>query len=596
MKKITKIISLLLVCLTVLNMGVFAAEYTAEETVTTAESEITTTLPEVITTAEAEEETTTQTVDESTTKAEEESTTKAEEESTTAPETSTTTPETTTTTPSTTTPDISQPESSEPEVTEPDVTEPTQPSEPEIVLPEAPSYLSGHYWYDSKLLFTWSNVEGADGFALYQKVGDEWVFIAEKKSSSLDIGGFLYNSIYEFAIKSYIEVDGVKYYSENQAECTVETSDTIGQNDFKLESVKEGIKLTISPYGGISGYRIYVYKDNKNVKLASIPVDGENEIVYIYKDVKIGEEYELGIKPYSKGTKGTVFGSLIYNEITYKDFTKAEITSKSATSSSVTLKWTAVEGASGYRVYVKKDGKWTYESGIKAQEHTVKNLKDVTKYQFKIRAYFKADGKTTWGTYSDVVSVTTKGKTVKASRISKLKKYFTDGDWSVKITDLDDGVYGKLDYTLAVKGQKIFVRYDYKNNKNMRDFEYLIDFDTETVNVIFDDNKTYVVLKGEDAELAAYSIVMMGLILDMSSAKGVTAKTTTYSGKAAVAEIYTDKDLEAKKTYYFVNDKVKALKVTYSDGSSETFKISKINDTPSASVFKIPKGYKRASY
>ena len=88
----------------------------------------------------------------------------------------------------------------------------------------------------------------------------------------------------------------------------------------------------------------------------------------------------------------------------------------------------------------------------------------------------------------------------------------------------------------------------------------------------------------------------MAALLDMSDAKGVTAKTTIYSGKKAVAEIYTDKELGIKKTYYFINDEVKALKVAYADGSTETMKISKINDTPSSSVFKIPSGYKKVAY
>ncbi|MBO5936360.1 MAG: fibronectin type III domain-containing protein [Clostridia bacterium] len=561
MKKITKLLSLLLACVIAFSTVSMAAENVAEETTATQE-EATTRVEE--TTTQAEETTTAQ---EETTKVEEPETTVPEEETTADPE------EETTTTP-------------EEETTE----------KAEIALPKVPERFDADYWYDSKILFSWSSVEEADGYALYQKMKGDWVLIAEPESSTFNMGGFIFNSIYDFAMKSYIEVDGVKYYSEDQVECSVKTSPYIGQLMPRLESTKEGMRVYWYVADGLSGCRVYIEKNNKWVKLASVPTNGEEIQEYIYKDVKVGESYTFAIKPYAKGTEGTVFGMLLDVTGTHKDFTKAEIKSKSATSSSVTLKWGAIDGASGYRVYVYKDGKWKYYTGIKTETYTVKDLKDATKYKFKIRAYFKGSGKTTWGAYSDEVSVTTKGKTVKASRISKLKKYFTDGDWSVKITGLDDGVYGKLDYTFAVKGQKIFARYDYKNNKNIRDFEYLIDFKTETVNVIFDDNKTYVVLKEEEAEAAAYSIVMMGAILDMSSAKGVTAKTTTYSGKRAVAEIYTDKDLETKKTYYFVNDKIKALKLTYADGSTETFKISKINDTPSSSVFKIPSGYKRAFF
>ena len=124
----------------------------------------------------------------------------------------------------------------------------------------------------------------------------------------------------------------------------------------------------------------------------------------------------------------------------------------------------------------------------------------------------------------------------------------------------------------------------------------LLDLTKETVYIIFDHNKTYSLLRDDEAFAILYSTVMMGMVLDLSTAKNVSAKTTVYSGKTAVAEIYTDKDLSAKKTLYFINDKIKAMKVTYSDGSSETLKISKINDTPTSSVFKLPKGYKKVSY
>ena len=154
----------------------------------------------------------------------------------------------------------------------------------------------------------------------------------------------------------------------------------------------------------------------------------------------------------------------------------------------------------------------------------------------------------------------------------------------------------KFDYTLAVKGNKIYVAYDYKNNKAMRDFEYLIDVDKETVYLIFDDKKTYSVLDDYTASVVAYSAAVMGCVLDMSNAKNVTAKTAVYSGKTGIAESYKDKEYNINKTYYFIDEKIAGLTVTYSDGTKESFKISKITNTPSASLFKVPSGYKKVAY
>ena len=213
-----------------------------------------------------------------------------------------------------------------------------------------------------------------------------------------------------------------------------------------------------------------------------------------------------------------------------------------------------------------------------------------------MRAYYQANGKTTWGTYSDVLTVTTKSKTVKASRVANLKKYFTDDTWSVKLSNMVDNDGYKFDYTLAVKGNKIYVAYDYKDNKAMRDFEYLIDIDKEMVYLIFDDKKTYSVLDDYTASVVAYSAAVMGCVLDMSNAKNVTAKTAVYSGKTGIAESYKDKEYNINKTYYFIDEKIAGLTVTYSDGTKESFKISKITNTPLASLFKVPSGYKKVAY
>ena len=94
--------------------------------------------------------------------------------------------------------------------------------------------------------------------------------------------------------------------------------------------------------------------------------------------------------------------------ITYPDFTKAKITSTTPTNSAVTVKWNKVDNATGYRVYVYKNNKWTYYKGIKTTSYKVTGLEASTQYKFKVRAYYQAKGKTTWGTYSDVVTVTTK--------------------------------------------------------------------------------------------------------------------------------------------------------------------------------------------
>lgn len=81
-----------------------------------------------------------------------------------------------------------------------------------------------------------------------------------------------------------------------------------------------------------------------------------------------------------------------------------------ATANSITLQWNKVSGADGYRIYMydsaqKKYVKYKSVSGTKC---TVSNLKTGTKYNFKIIALVKRNGKYSAQKYTDTINVTTK--------------------------------------------------------------------------------------------------------------------------------------------------------------------------------------------
>ena len=553
MKNFAKIICLLIVLIMALSVNAYATENNIDEPTTGVQQETAT--PDV---------------------------TEPEEETTTQPEEEITQPDVT---------DPSEPENP----TDPsEPTEPTEPEKPETVLPKAPTEIKAGSEGFGYRYISWDAVEGVDGYDVYIKVNGEWVYFSTTTGTVEFLDGLISNSEYEAAVKSYIKVDGEKYYSEEFCTGTFSTSASVQSTYLLLSATKDGIRFSWDICDGVSGYRLFIKKNGEWVKIADI--DNPHTSVYLYKDVEKGTKYQFSIRTFAKGTKGTKWGARTSNTIVYPDFTKAKITSNTATNSSVTLNWDKVEDATGYRVYVLKNNKWTYYKGIKKTTYKITGLEASTKYQFKVRAYYQANGKTTWGTYSDVLTVTTKSKTVKASRVANLKKYFTDDTWSVKLSNMVDNDGYKFDYTLAVKGNKIYVAYDYKDNKAMRDFEYLIDIDKEKAYLIFDDKKTYSVLDDYTASVVAYSAAVMSCVLDMSNAKSVTAKTALYSGKTGVAESYKDKEYNINKTYYFIDEKIAGLSVKYSDGTTESFKISKITNTPSASLFKVPSGYKKVAY
>ena len=74
--------------------------------------------------------------------------------------------------------------------------------------------------------------------------------------------------------------------------------------------------------------------------------------------------------------------------------------SKTLSNSEIQLNWSKVKGASGYTVYMRKNGKYNKLGDCKGTSYTVKKLPNATRENFKVRAYKTVKGKKVYGEYS----------------------------------------------------------------------------------------------------------------------------------------------------------------------------------------------------
>ena len=164
------------------------------------------------------------------------------------------------------------------------------------------------------------------------------------------------------------------------------------------------IKLSWSKVEGATGYRLFIAKNNKWVKAVDIPGN-----TYTFKKLAQGIRYNFAVRAYNN-TGTTVVWADKYEVI--KTFTKPSkvsnfsVNKKSKTAVATT--WSKSTGATGYIVYMVKNGKWVKVDTVKGNRYTFKGLKKNTKYKFAVKAY-KTDGKTI--VYADkcaTMNVTTK--------------------------------------------------------------------------------------------------------------------------------------------------------------------------------------------
>lgn len=75
----------------------------------------------------------------------------------------------------------------------------------------------------------------------------------------------------------------------------------------------------------------------------------------------------------------------------------------------INLKWSAVSGATGYRVYMLSgSGKWKRVATVKKTKAEIDDLASAKSYKFKVRAYKKTSSGTVYGPYSEVITSVTK--------------------------------------------------------------------------------------------------------------------------------------------------------------------------------------------
>lgn len=140
----------------------------------------------------------------------------------------------------------------------------------------------------------------------------------------------------------------------------------------------------------------------------------------------------------------------------------------------VDLKWTAVDGADGYRVYQKVNGSWKTLGYTNKLTYTVKNLTEGKKYYFAVKAYELKNSKKVYGSGYDSASavvgklvnptvkatadyekVTLKWKTVKFASGYRVYRYTSNGYKALKTTTATSYTVKKLKpntkYTFAVR-------------------------------------------------------------------------------------------------------------------------------------------------
>lgn len=171
---------------------------------------------------------------------------------------------------------------------------------------------------------------------------------------------------------------------------------------------------------------------------------------------------------------------------------------------SVALKWEGLKGASSYQVFEYDSYDKTYNliDTVKTTSYTDYFLDEANEYKFKVRAVAKIEGKTVYGSYSQI-SASTRYKKVDLKSVKSKKKSEAIVNWTAKTSDtkgywveystdksfknkLKEKIKGMDNSSLTLKklksGSKYFVRVRSYNFVNKKPF-YSLYSDVKTIKV-----------------------------------------------------------------------------------------------------------------
>ena len=276
-----------------------------------------------------------------------------------------------------------------------------------LTTPAQPALKSAKSLGYNTISIEWTKVEGATGYDIYRKTTGTYSKIGtvDKQSTVTFKDEKAVTGVrYQYTVRAFYNKNGIKKVStyENYIHGTAYPSNP---NLTSVTSVEyNAIELKWDKVDGANGYKIYrKLPSDKNYK--ELITLYEQTDKYTDQTVTCGTTYQYIIKSfrYENGKTYTSGNNSAVSCKAVPPVVKVKVASTGY--NSLNVSWEKVNGATGYRIYFKKDNakNWTtlatFENGsLTSCEH--RKLTTGVNYTYTVRAYYKDGNKTIWGDFN----------------------------------------------------------------------------------------------------------------------------------------------------------------------------------------------------
>lgn len=277
---------------------------------------------------------------------------------------------------------------------------------PYDITPDAPK-LAGISNASSGVTVKWNKVDGADGYRVYRKAEGETKWSSLKTIAKGSTVKYTDQSVksgtkYTYTVRAYKKTNDVTTWGSYNK--TGKTILYISQPSVQVANASSGITVKWGKVTGAGGYRVYRKAEGETKWTSLKTITSGSTVKYTDKTVKSGTKYTYTVRAYKKENGVATWSSYNTTGMTMVYLSQPSVKAASA-SKGITVSWSKVSGAGGYRIYRKAEGetKWTSLKTItkgSTVKYTDQNVKNGKKYTYTVRAYKKADGTTMWSSYS----------------------------------------------------------------------------------------------------------------------------------------------------------------------------------------------------
>lgn len=279
----------------------------------------------------------------------------------------------------------------------------------------APKNVTSSNVTQDALTLSWDKAADVEGYQVYQynEKTNKYDLAKTVKTTSCTIQNLNPNKQYAFKVRAYAKADGKTYYSSytttykvRTKALTVTTPENVSLTDIKHTSAT----ISWDKVSNVSGYKVYKLdtKAKKYVAIATLTQTSYKlqnlapETTYVYKvrafvTIDGTNHYSDYTKPKTLKTKAEPVPTAI---------NAPKLNQIKASKGILTLTWNKVSDATGYNIYHYNRKTLKYEN-IGWTKNTTVQLKDQPKGEidtYRVKAYYKKNGKTVISKYSNAQS------------------------------------------------------------------------------------------------------------------------------------------------------------------------------------------------